>query len=408
MGQQFSYPIVLDSLFAPFKAKRLERIRGVAPGSLLKFPEKLLQDLIHADPEILPVEELDEYSFTGLRPICQELGLDSKFVDNLLINPDGRICMVECKLWRNPEAVREVVAQILDYAARLARLSYSQLQTAAAKASNRDDHDFLVQTVLGEGAPEEQKVAFIDAVSQSLRSRSFLLLIVGDGIRPELQQITDLLNRPTLGFSLALIEMAFYSHNATGPFYVQPRVVVRTEIVKRTVFVMADKQGKLSIDEVSEPPQPQTISELGFFEKLGAVDPSYPKEVSELLASVEAAGCVPQLRTTYLIYAESFFGLINLGQINSDGTAIIWGSAGRDKKIGYPIGHEYMTAVAAFLPSTDVKDIHSEPGQWYVRYRGKTKIPLKDLLAQKTEWLAAMGKVVERLHTIPAEHIIAK
>jgi hypothetical protein len=34
---------------------------------------------------------------------------------------------VECNLWRNPDAVREVIAQILDYAAELASLSYDQL-----------------------------------------------------------------------------------------------------------------------------------------------------------------------------------------------------------------------------------------------------------------------------------------
>ncbi len=108
---QHASPVVLDGLALPLNPKKLRRISAIDPGSPLKFPEKLLQELIHSDPSILPVEELDR-AFAGLRPVCQELSLanGTKYVDNLLINSDGRICIVECKLWRNPEAVREVVA----------------------------------------------------------------------------------------------------------------------------------------------------------------------------------------------------------------------------------------------------------------------------------------------------------
>jgi hypothetical protein len=356
MNKQFSSPVVLDDLVLPFKPKRLQRMSSVASGSTLKFPEKLLKELIHTDPGILPVEELDR-SFSGLRAVCQELPLagGTKYIDNLLINPDGRICIVECKLWRNPEAVREVIAQILDYAAELSRLSYSELQSAAGKAQNRNERDFLVETVLGEGASEGQKVAFIDAVSQSLQKGAFLLLIAGDGIRSGLQQIAEMLNRSTLGFSLGLIEMAFYTDGAAGPYYVQPRMLFKTETVTRTVFVLADKHGKLTIDNVSEPVKLPTLSEQEFYQKLKAVDSNFPAEVSALIDSVKAAGCSPELKRTYMIYAEGPSQSIPLAQINSDGTVSVWGSAGRDAQIGLPIGLKYMETVAGILPGANIK-----------------------------------------------------
>jgi hypothetical protein len=34
-----------------------------------------------------------------------------KSADNLLINPGGRICIAECKLWHNPEAMRSLRAK---------------------------------------------------------------------------------------------------------------------------------------------------------------------------------------------------------------------------------------------------------------------------------------------------------
>lgn len=398
----YASPVVLDGLTLPLKPMRLARVSTIAAtGSPLKFPEKLLQELIHADPGILPVQEIDR-AFSDLRPICQELPLASgtKYVDNLLINPDGRICIVECKLWRNPEAVREVVAQVLDYAAELSRLSYSELEKAAAKACRQNEREFLVRSIFGDGASDELKVDFIDALSQSLRNSTFLLLIAGDGIRTGLHQIADLLNRSPLGFSLGLIEIAFYGYGETGPFYVQPRVLFRTETVTRTVFILADKLGKLAIEDVTEPTKPQTISEQEFFQKLATVDLSYPAEVSDLLDAVKAVGCSPELLRTYVIYAEGGGQSINLAGISPNGMVTIWGSAGRDEQIGRNVGLEYMETVARLIPGTDIKKTDPKPGGWYVRHDGRSSIPLKDLLARKADWIAAMAKVVEGLRQI--------
>jgi hypothetical protein len=333
----YASPVLLEGLGLPLNPKRLARVSAATAETGLRFPEKLLQDLIHADPGILPVQEIERV-FTGLQPVCQELPLanGAKYVDNLLINPEGRICIVECKLWRNPEAVREVIAQVLDYAAELSRLSYSELERAAAKAARQDGRGFLVRSVLGEGASDEQIVDFINALCHSLRNGTFLLLIAGDGIRPGLHQISDLLNQSALGFSLGLVEMAFYRYGETGPYYVQPCVLFRTETVTRTVFVLADKEGKLSIETVTEPTKPQTISEKQFFDKLAAVDPSYPAQIRELIDAVKAVGCAPELLRTYVIYAEGAGQSINLGHINSDGTVTIWGSASRDSR-GRPL-----------------------------------------------------------------------
>jgi hypothetical protein len=223
MVTQFSTPVVIQALQRPFNPVRLVRLRLSARGEQSTvYAEKLLQELIHAHPSILPVDEL-ESSFSELRSVCQELPLakGTKYVDNLLANPDGRICIVECKLWRNPDAVREVIAQILDYAAELASLSYDQLEAAVAKVHGKKAKDCLVDAVLGKAAGDEQKMAFIEGITRSLRAGSFLLLIVGDGIRSGLQQIAGLLqNKATLGFSLGLIEMALYGNGSSGPFYV--------------------------------------------------------------------------------------------------------------------------------------------------------------------------------------------
>jgi len=119
-----------------------------------------------------------------------------------------------------------------------------------------------------------------------------------------------------------------------------------------------------------------------------------------LIDEAKAAGCAPELRRTYLIYAEAIGQSVNLGHINTDGTVTIWGSAARDSQIGRPLGEEYMRKVASLLPSTDIKDSSPDCGSWYVRHRGRASIPLKELLARKTDWIAAMASFVEALQQV--------
>jgi hypothetical protein len=401
MVLQFSAPILVENLEEPFKPKRLARLRTTARDSATRaYAEKLLQEIIHSDPSVLPVEEL-EPSFSDLRPVCQELPLanGTKYIDNLLVNPDGRICIVECKLWRNPEAVREVVAQILDYAAELSNLSYDQLEETVARVLGRKKLDCLVQTVLGDAPGDEQKIAFIDAVSRSLRTGGFLLLIVGDGIRSGLQQIAGLLqNKATLGFSLGLIEMAIYGNGTTGPFYIQPRLLLRTETITRTVLLSEREVSGPTIKSVSEASKPRTISEQDFFRSLGSVDPSYPSAVSDLIDRTRTVGCQPELKRTFVIYADiPSGGSINLGQIAMDGKVTIWGAASRDLLLGEPVGRTYMESVVRLVPGADIKDDLNNPNNWYVRFNKRSAIPLKELLSRESEWISAMAQVVQKL-----------
>jgi hypothetical protein len=57
-----------------------------------------------------------EPAFTPLISICRELPTSAGYLDNLWLTPEGGIVLGECKLMRNPQARREVVAQALDYA----------------------------------------------------------------------------------------------------------------------------------------------------------------------------------------------------------------------------------------------------------------------------------------------------
>lgn len=91
------------------------------------YNEVWLQDLLCKYPDILPTAEIEPV-FHPLIPIGREVITEAGgAIDNLFISHRGYLVLVETKLWRNPEAKREVVAQAIDYGASVSKWNYSRL-----------------------------------------------------------------------------------------------------------------------------------------------------------------------------------------------------------------------------------------------------------------------------------------
>ena len=199
--------------------------------------EAWLRDTLFDHPEILPLRDI-EPSYGPLIPLCKELRTPAGPVDVAYINPHGRLTLVECKLWRNPEARRKVIAQTLDYARAIASWSYADLQRQVSAATGRKgDAPFELARRI---APELQEHLFADQVTRSLRAGRFLLLIAGDGIREDIGGMAELINRNAASaYSLGLVEVALYDIGQGG-LAIQPRVIARTQLIERTVVVIRD------------------------------------------------------------------------------------------------------------------------------------------------------------------------
>lgn len=200
--------------------------------------ERSLRDLVFAHPEILPVAEI-EPGIGRVAAVATELNLPGAgFADVLLVSEHGRLIIVECKLWRNPQARREVVVQILDYARKLADSDYESLQGAVSDRLDRKGN-ILFELARAAGSTMTE-AAFVDRVSRDLRDGRFLLLLVGDGITEGVQRLTEYLNVPGLAFEFGLVEIADYRFDdpLTGLArrIIQPRVIARTAIVGRHVI----------------------------------------------------------------------------------------------------------------------------------------------------------------------------
>ena len=246
MDRQHSFPLLLTS--GAKDAVPLTRITDAVS-------EGHIQALVHEHPECLPIAEIDSM-FSRPVPICTEL--DTRVagkIDNFMVTPSGLPVLVECKLWRNPEARREVVSQILDYAKELSRWSSSDLQREVSRRLTRDGNP-LLDMVRGVD-PEVDEQQFNDALTANLRRGRFLLLIVGDGIREGVEAIAEYLQlHAGLHFSLGLVEMPIYEM-PNGDRLVAPRVLARTALVTRNVVAVPDGYGVEEEDpdiEVIDPP----------------------------------------------------------------------------------------------------------------------------------------------------------
>ncbi|HXR39976.1 MAG TPA: hypothetical protein VN776_12810 [Terracidiphilus sp.] len=213
------------------RSGKIERARHVSIGELKGKNEAWLRDTLFGNPELIPTEEIDP-AFGPLIPLCVELRTGAGSIDAVFVNRDGRLTILECKLWKNPQSRREVVAQALDYVSTISSWSYTDLQRNVSAALRRQGNlPFeIASKSAGKKVREED---FVDSASRSLREGRILVLIAGDGIREGVQSLTDLVNRSaTLAFSFALIEVALYCF-PDNRLVVQPRVLAKTKLIER-------------------------------------------------------------------------------------------------------------------------------------------------------------------------------
>jgi hypothetical protein len=254
-------------------SKRVERL---AFGETSGRDEAWLRNTLFDHPELLPVRDIDS-SFDPLIPLCKELQTEAGPLDLAFINPNGRLTLVECKLWRNPQARREVVAQVLDYARAISRWSYSDLQRQVTRARGGEGNVPFELTRKDHPSVNEQQ--FVDAASIAMRSGRFLLLIAGDGIREDVGAIAELINRnAAAGFAFGLVEVALYGFEnpkeglaLPSTLIIQPRIVARTQIIERTVVAVRDSKVPeiVSFDEEASGESGPAVESVAAKNKLG-------------------------------------------------------------------------------------------------------------------------------------------
>lgn len=201
--------------------------------------ESWLQRLLFDHPALVLLDRIEPGAGPFL-PLVRELALPrpggAVSVDLFGVTPAGRPVLVECKLWRNPQARREVVAQILEYAALLRNWTLADLSAHLARSLGAGPNPVFAAAAVRHSGLDE--AVFTDALARALRTGDFLLVIAGDGIREDAQAIAEHLagSRARLG----LLEIRIWQ-DAQGRQVIVPQVPLRTEVVR--LRVVTDSEG---------------------------------------------------------------------------------------------------------------------------------------------------------------------
>lgn len=148
-------------------------------------------------------------------------------LDHLFLDGDGVPVLVEVKRSTDTRARREVVAQMLDYAANgVAYWPVDQLVEAfertAAKAGAEPEQQ--LSDFLGDVAPD----AFWRQVEANLRSGRVRMVFVADRIPHELRRIIEFLNEQMRPAEVLAIEVAHFT-TSTGIRLLSPKLIGATE-----------------------------------------------------------------------------------------------------------------------------------------------------------------------------------
>lgn len=276
------YPAVIGNF-----SQQKQSFSGLESISLEKPPynEDWLQNLIHNHPNLVPAGEV-EACFENIVPVLREFPLPSGFLDNFYITPEGYPVLVEVKLWKNQEARRKVVAQILEYAKDFAALAYEDINREIRKQIKVKNWGAnpLFEMVSEYGAHITEST-FVDRVTRNLREGRFLLLVLGDGIREEMAALAQYLMHHSLRYAFGMVEIRLFTLPDESVLAL-PSLLAKTQTIERHVTIVTAQNGISIITPtpvISEKIEKTSLSTDEFYEILAQNDPKHLQWLKDLL-----------------------------------------------------------------------------------------------------------------------------
>jgi hypothetical protein len=180
--------------------------------------EVVLQKNINNLPQLIPLEEaMDEP--VELLPIGMEVSAGSGSIDLLLLGSDAVVTIVETKLAKNPESRREVVGQVLEYAAYAADWSLEDVRRIAnGYLAGRFDEvlgEFLGSELEDTSGTDE----YLGRLAQNLKDGHLRLIVASDRLLETARKTITFVNRNS-NFEIYLLQITCYEDEEGTRIYV--------------------------------------------------------------------------------------------------------------------------------------------------------------------------------------------
>ena len=200
--------------------------------------EDLLQELLAKYPNLLAGDQIDTKSPRRWLLITREASIPSEdngggrwSVDHLFLDQDAVPTLVEVKRSSDTRIRREVVGQMLDYAANA--IAFWPVESVIAKFEAKCEIDGIdpeqvLENFIEDGANRQE---FWQKVKTNLQAGKVRLVFVSDEIPSELRRIVEFLNTQMDPAEVLAVEISQYV--AKGLRTLVPRVMGQTEEAQR-------------------------------------------------------------------------------------------------------------------------------------------------------------------------------
>ncbi len=368
------------------------------------YDENWLQNLIHHHPDIIPAAEI-EASFSDIIPVVRELPLRSGYLDNLYITPSGYPVLVEVKLWKNHEARRKVVTQILEYAKDFAHLTYDALNAEVRKLRKGetwgDNPLYEIAADAAPGTPDEG--VFVDRVTRNMREGRFLLLILGDGVREDMANLANYLMHHSLRYAFGIVQIKLFTL-PDGSVMAVPDVMAETQTIERHVTVITATGGNIRVAEntpesqiVEERVSKTSLSRDDFFAAMTETAPDsveWLKGFLQSLSDLPIEQCVGKNGESLMLKSPTGITLMHINPPH----AAFWSISERFKKSpeSMAVSREILEGIAT-LVSGEVKTFPA--GGLDAKLNGKA-VPLHSFHGKEQKLKEILNDAIEKIATL--------
>lgn len=195
--------------------------------------ERQFQELLENYPKLISGSQINPDNPRKWLLISREFGVSDEesgnnkwSLDHLFIDQDGIPTLVEVKRSTDTRIRREVVGQMLDYAANAVTYwSISEIRNKFENycQENKLDSEIKIQELIDKNGDIDK---FWDTVDTNLKAGKIRMLFVADKIPKELQRIIEFLNEQMTPAEVLGVEIKQFSNGTIKTLV--PRVVGRT------------------------------------------------------------------------------------------------------------------------------------------------------------------------------------
>ncbi len=212
-----------------------------------------LQRLLEFNPDLIPGDQINPDAPRRWLVVKREMPVpdpstgDNRWsIDLFFVDQDAMPTFIECKRYNDTRAKREVVGQMLEYAANGHYYwSKDEIRTYAEQVAEKNN--LSLEEEIKRLQPEEPESVdeFFQHVQNNLREGQVRLVFFLEESSPELKSVVDFLNKQMERSEVLLVEARQYEHSGTK--IVTPILFGYTEEarqVKKTVSVVTGQRRK--------------------------------------------------------------------------------------------------------------------------------------------------------------------